>query len=183
MPIYWHKKEEIIDAYVYKNLMVHKIPTDETKHVWTISHVGTGFCVGLDYPPFRIMKEAKEMVEELTKDDDWYVPTVRLDWQQSGRTVAFDDERAKILLKILRSAWEKLYGIRYVSNDAQAAEQDTAIPERVSKVYKCAKCGGEPQRHALGKNKDNKYGWFSFCLKCEPYDDNIVRTEGSVTRW
>ncbi|MCP3964732.1 MAG: hypothetical protein GY718_00040 [Lentisphaerae bacterium] len=178
MPICWHNEEKEVDAYVYKNLMVHKIPTDETKHVWTISHVQTGFCVGMDYPPFRIMKDAKEMVEELTKDDDWYVPTVRL-----GESVAFDDGRAKILINILKNAWEKLYGIKYVPNSLVEAYSDDAIPERMSRHTKCVLCGREQSRHALGQDKKGMYGWFGFCLDCFPHDESIKKEKGKMCRW
>ncbi len=104
----FHKGSVVkVKAYREDYLTIHKIiGTEETKYLWTITHVQTGLCVGMEYPPFRTLKEAKEMVLELTKEDNWYIKGAKF-----GKVNTLPVARILDLFDIMLSAWELLTGI------------------------------------------------------------------------
>ena len=104
--IHWHGEEDKVKGYCEQYLMVHKIPTEERKHLWTISHIQTGFGIGLKYPPFDTMKEAKEIVYHLTMNDDWY-----LDGSLFGDTSMVSSKRMKQLHFLMLDVWKEITGI------------------------------------------------------------------------
>ncbi len=167
MPIGWHGQKHTVDAYVCKGLMVHKIPQEDgnAKFVWTISHVQTGYCVGLNYPPFRIMKEAKEMCAELLEDNDWLGDDL--------------DE----MFKILKVSWQRMYGLKYESRLVSERSSGENLPKREVRIIKCIICGGKPERYALGMDSKDKHGWYGWCLKCFPYDEKTYVVKGEMCRW
>jgi hypothetical protein len=137
--------------------MVHKTISGEPKHFWVISHVGTGLAVGYEYPPFRIMKEAKACVSDLLEDDDWSEPKydimVRVFKEHTG---VFSEKNDVVYVKV--------------------------IPNEPLPQSKCVKCGERSDRLLLSEF-NNGCGWLSWCLKCMPYHSYLVKEEGKLTRW
>jgi hypothetical protein len=161
LPIDWYGGKEEVDAYVSGNLMVHKTISNEPKHFWVITHVGTGLSIGSSYPPFRTMKEAKACVADLLAEDDW-----------SG-----DD--ADKLYDILCRVFTKHTGVFWESDDVV---YEKVIPNEPLPQSKCVKCGERSERLLLS-NFNNMTGWLSWCLKCNPYPTDIIKEEGKLTRW
>ncbi|MBT7350594.1 hypothetical protein HN803_07490 [candidate division WWE3 bacterium] len=60
----------------------------------------------MKYPPFRTHKEAKEMVLELVKDDNWYIKSAKF-----GKVDVLPESRILNLFDIMLNAWKLLTGI------------------------------------------------------------------------
>lgn len=173
--IWWCGHEKEVDAYVHGNLAVHKIPTEAKSHIWSITHVPTGFCVGGDFPPFSTMKEAKEMVEELVKTDDWSIQATKF-----GVCIDINNDRADALVRILRHVWYSKCGIQYVENGSDDYTEVTS--KELLPQSKCVQCGKDSERLILSQY-NGKYGWYTWCCECMPYDKSIEKEEGKLTRW
>lgn len=81
--ITWFSKPLEVNAYCELGLAVHKIPSDDKKVTWTISHIPTGLSICGMFAPFNTMREAKAFALKLLQCDNWditgssfnYVPT------------------------------------------------------------------------------------------------------------
>jgi hypothetical protein len=161
LPIDWHGGKEVVDVYVSGNLMVHKTISNEPKHFWVISHVGTGLSIGHSHPPFRTMKEAKACVADLLAEDNWF------------------GDNAEKLFDILERVFTKHTGVFSEKNDVVYVK---VIPNEPLPQSKCVECGEDSQRLLLSEF-NNVMGWLSWCLKCMPYHSYLVKEEGKLTRW
>ncbi len=130
--IYWKDKPFEVLGYIAKNLIAHKIPTDETKHIWTISHLQTGFGVGLIYPPLSTLKQAKEIICELVKEDDWHIEGARF-----GEDAILPKKRTTDLRNIVVTTWFLKTGIQWV----KPASSSHAKAKKVLRLPMCRKCG------------------------------------------
>jgi hypothetical protein len=107
------------------------------------------------------MKEAKACVADLLAEDNWF------------------GDNAEKLFDIMERIFTKHTGVFWESDDVV---YEQVIKKEPLAQAKCKGCGKDSERLLLSSFK-GKTGWYTWCLECAPYPDDITKEEGKLTRW